>query len=168
TINPEDADLLWVSVTGNAHTAGDVRSQLEAALKHGTSLFIDVVGGRREWDESFRAVLKGIDGVRLAKLRRNDRIYTGEIPGTQGFDVVDVNLRPAAQSRFSTVGRCDLYEILFNGHRAGTYSAFDISSGVGYNLYPGCRGVMPMHARQLAMNVILAAYAQKERSSATD
>ncbi|MGD2109777.1 MAG: DUF4159 domain-containing protein, partial [Phycisphaerae bacterium] len=40
TINPEDADLLWVSVTGNAHTAGDVRSQLEAALKHGTSLFI--------------------------------------------------------------------------------------------------------------------------------
>ena len=66
------------------------------------------------------------------------------------------------------MGRCDLYEILYDGKRAGTYSAFDISSGIGYNLYPGCRGVMPLHARQLAMNVFLAAYERKEPGGPTD
>lgn len=166
--DPLKADLLWVLITGDAAESKAITSQIESAIKNEISLFVDVVGGREDWDENFRAILKGIDGIRLAKLRRNDPIYTGEIPGTQGFDVTNANLRRVLHSHFSKAGRCDLYEILFNGKRVGTYSAFDISSGIGYNLYPGCRGVMPVHARQLAMNAFLAAYERKERGEPAD
>lgn len=136
------------------------------ALRGGKYLFIDVVSGNKDWDDSFRGVLKQLDaGIKLERLRRGDPIYTGEILGTQGFDAVTVGFRRALQTKFSTSGRCDLYAILWNGKQVGVYSAYDISSGIGYHYFPECRGVMPEHARELAMNVFLAAYGWKAAAS---
>ena len=164
--DPKEADLVWVEVTGSSPPTDPQRSQMLDALRGGKYLFVDVVSGNKDWDDSFRAVLKQLDaGIKLEKLRRNDPVYTGEIPGTQGFYAVTVGFRKALQNRFSTSGRCDLYAILWNGKQVGVYSAYDISSGIGYHYFPECRGVVPQQARELAMNVFLAAYGWKAAAS---
>lgn len=159
---PADADLLWVVVAGGAAPSVATKQEIREAMKSNRQMLVDVVSGNPEWDEAFRTVLKGLDsGVSLQKLPRNDPILTGEIPGTQGFDAVNVAFRKALHDRFSKSGRCDLYGIYWNGKRVGVYSAYDISSGVGYHYFPGCRGVMPEDARQLAMNAFLYIYGGK-------
>ncbi len=164
--DPKEADLVWINVTGANPPSDPQRVQMLEALRGGKYLFIDVVSGNKDWDDSFRGVLKQLDaGINLEKLRRGDPVYTGEIPGTQGFDAVTVGFRKALQTKFSTSGRCDLYAILWNGKQVGVYSAYDISSGIGYHYFPDCRGVMPEHARELAMNVFLAAYGEKAATS---
>ena len=159
---PAEADLVWVTVTGPAAPSDLVKQQIREAMKSGREILVDVVGGNVDWDESFRASLKSMEsGLAIEKLRRNDPIFTGEIPGTQGFDVTNVAFRKALHNRFAESGRCDLYGIYLNGKRVGVYSAYDISSGIGYHYFPGARGVMPEGARQVAMNMFLAVYADK-------
>jgi hypothetical protein len=157
-----EADLVWVTVTGASPPTDVAKQQIREAMKSGREVFVDVVSGNVDWDESFRAALKGLEpGLTLEKLRRNDPIFTGEIAGTQGFDVTNVAFRKALHDRFAESGRCDLYGIYLNGKRVGVYSAYDISSGIGFHYFPGARGVMPEGARQVAMNMFLAVYADK-------
>ena len=154
-------DFLWVSVTGEAD-ASAARDQILSALRGGKYLFVDVVAGNEGADETFRGRLRAMDpGISLELLSRTDPVFTGEIAGTVGFDAVQVELRPALRTRFSTRGRCDLFRIRYQGKPAGVYSAYDLSSGVGYQLFPKCRGVMPEGARELVMNALLNAYAWK-------
>lgn len=164
--DPREADMLWVNVTGpRSPTEGD-KDAIRGALRAGQFVLIDVVSGNVEWDKTFREMLKGIaPGVSIESLPRNHAVYTGEVPGTQGFDAVNVKLRKALHTRFAQSGRCDLYGIYVNGKEAGVYSAYDLSSGMAYHQYPGCRGVMPEHARELAMNAVLTAYEWKTRAS---
>jgi len=160
--DPKEADLVWVNVAGPNPPAEPQRAEMLDAFRGGKYLFVDVVSGNKDWDEGFRVALKQLDaGITLEKLSRSDPVFTGEIPGTQGFDAVKVNFRRSLHTRFSTAGRCDLYAILWKGKPVGVYSAYDISSGIGYHYFPDCRGVTPQHARELAMNVFLAAYGWK-------
>ena len=99
--------------------------------------------------------------ISLEVMPRNDPVFTGEIAGTQGFEATSVELRKALQTRSSKRGRCALYRIRFHGKNAGVYSAYDLSSGVAYHLFPQCRGVMPDDVRKLVMNAFLTAYARK-------
>ncbi len=159
TADPSQADLVWVNITGEAPPSESARASIRRAIRNGKYLFLDVVSGNRDWDESFQTVLREIDdGISLQKLRRTDPLFTGEIAGTQGFDATRVSLRRSLQTRFTKVGRCDLYAITRNETRVGVYSAHDVSSGIGYHYFPGCRGPMPADARKLAMNVFLTAY----------
>jgi hypothetical protein len=156
---PSEADLVWVLVTGEASPSEEQRKQILAAITSGKTIFADVVSGNRDWDENFRALLPGLSrGITVERLNRNDPVFTGEIAGTQGFDRAEVELRKPLHTRFSTRGRCDLYRISFNGKPVGVYSAHDVSSGIGYQYFPQCRGVIPEHARQIAMNVFLTGY----------
>lgn len=160
-----DADLTWVVVAGPTPPTDSVKQQLRDAMKGNRQLFVDVVSGNPDWDETFRGALKGLDpGISIQKLRRNDPIYTGEIAGTQGFDATNVAFRKALHDRFSESGRCDLYAIYLSGKRIGVYSAYDLSSGIGYHYFPGCRGIAPEGARQIAMNMFLSVYAGKSGS----
>ena len=167
TSSPSEADILWVSVTGKAVPSETAQAQMLDAVGAGRYLFMDVVSGRRDWDENTRGFLQGLEGITLEKLRRTHPIYTGEIPGTQGFEVVQARLRRVLHTRFATSGRCDLYSIRWKGEPVGVYSAYDISSGIGYHYYPKCRGVMPKHARRLAMNAFLTAYQRKVSGQST-
>jgi hypothetical protein len=166
--DPKEADLVWVNVAGPNPPSEPQRAEMLDALRGGKYLFVDVVSGNKDWDDGFRTALKQMDaGITLEKLSRGDPVFTGEIPGTQGFDAVKVNFRRALHTRFSTAGRCDLYAILAKGKPVGVYSAYDISSGIGYHYFPDCRGVTPQHARELAMNVFLAAYEWKVSAAAS-
>lgn len=164
---PADADLIWVNVTGIKEPSDEARQQLRDAIRAGKPIFVDVVSGNTDWDESFRGVLKKLEpGISFQELRRNDPIFTGEIPGTQGFDATTVAFRKALHNRFAQSGRCDLVGIELNGKRIGVLSAYDLSSGIGYHYYPGCRGIAPEGARQLAINMFLFVYGQKVQSEA--
>ena len=169
-----DADVVWISVGGEGSPPEALKRQLLAAIQGGSFVFADVLRGNEDWDENFRALMNGLDpGITLDKLPRSDEVFTGQIPGTQGFDVVEVELRKPLHTRFSTRGRADLYRIGYQGRPVGVYSAHDIGSGIGYHHYPNCRGVMPEPARQIAMNVFLTAYRltkseQSQQRAATD
>jgi len=157
-----EADLVWVNVAGTAAPSDEAKGKIRDTLKNRKLLWVDVVGGRKESDDAFRKSLKSLDaGVSLEPLPRTDPLYTGEIPGTQGFDVVTVAFRKALHSKWAESGRCELYVILKDGKPAGYYCAYDISSGIGYQYFPGCRGVMPETAREIAMNAFLIAYGWK-------
>lgn len=159
---PSEADVLWVSVTGGAEPTDAAASAMLDALRAGTFVLANIVSGNEDWDETFRGRLHSLDGdISFEILPRNDPVYTGEIAGTQGFNAVDVELRKALQTRFTTRGRCALFRIRYRGKPAGIYSAYDLSSGIEYHLFPDCRGVMPRDARHIAMNAFLMAYKWK-------
>jgi hypothetical protein len=161
---PRQADLLWVNVTGSQPPSATDELAILDAMTNGRFVLIDVVSGNKDWDDAFRAAIKGFkEGLTLEALPRTDPVYTGEHSGTRGFDVVTVAFRKASQTRFAKAGRCELYAIYLQGKQVGVYSATDLASGVGYHYFPGCRGVSPQHARELAMNAFLVAYDWKVR-----
>lgn len=160
-VDAADANLVWVTVAGPAAINETARAKIRGAIKSGRFVFADVVSGNPEWDKTFRSALAGIEpGLTLENLRRNDPVFTGEIAGTQGFDVTNVAFRKALHDRFAQSGRCDLYGLYLGGKQVGVYSSHDISSGIGYHYYPGCRGIEPEGARQIAMNIVLSVYAR--------
>ncbi len=157
-----DADLLWVNVAGDASPEGKSAERIVEALSKGKFVLIDVISGNEDWDENFQAALRKLDSkVSLERLSRTDPVFTGRIPGSQGFHAETVRFRKALHSRFATSGRCDLYSILWEGKPVGVYSAHDLASGIGYNYFPGCRGPNPSDARRIAINAFLSAYARK-------
>jgi hypothetical protein len=159
---PEAADLVWVNVAGPGKLEGDAGRQILSAVKSGKFVLADVISGNEAWAEEFEGELKKLDGkLSLEKMLRTDPIFTGAVPGTRGFDVTRVHLRTALHTAFDKTGRCDLYTILWEGRPAGVFSAHDLSSGIGYHYFPGCRGPLPEDARQVAMNVFLSAFGKK-------
>ncbi|MBI3835155.1 MAG: DUF4159 domain-containing protein [Planctomycetes bacterium] len=160
-----EADLTWINVAGDAAPTPSEKEALVSALHSDKFVLIDVVSGNEKWDQAFRAVLQQSDpNVRLERLRRNDPLFTGEVPGTLGFDATRVRFRKALQTRLASEGRCDLWAIIRGGKPIGVYSTYDLSSGIGYNIFPGCRGIVPEDARALAMNAFLTAYEWKNRA----
>lgn len=153
--------LLWLSCTGPDAIDSEVGAQIKRAIDGGTYVFAEVVSGNGSWEEAFRSQLTKLDGsLRIHKVLANHPVLTGQISGTQGFDVREVPLRKALQAEYAKLPRADLYLIERDGKEVGMYSAHDISSGLGYVHYPGCRGVMPEFSRRIAANVVLHAMQQ--------
>ena len=158
--------MMWLSVTGPAPMGSDVRLRVQEHLQSGGFLFADVVSGRQDWAEQLEADLLKVDpAITLQRLRQSHPIHTGEIPGTQGFDVRRSHLRTALRTEFSDYGRCDLRALILDDRLVGVVSHHDVVSGLGYVLFPECRGPMPSDARKVAMNTLLTAMVQdRERS----
>lgn len=151
-------DMLWVSVTGAKEPGEAAKKKILEAMRGETFILFDVVSGNKEWEESFRAALRSMDkDITIVKLRGASPLYTGEIAGSQGFDVRRVPLRKALHTRLETYGVLDLHEVRYKGTPVGVYSTYDIASGVGYHFFEGCRGPVPRTARQFAMNAALNA-----------
>ena len=157
--------LMWVAVTGPAPWTADQKQAIRAALENDTYLFMDVAGGNQAWAESFEASLRTFDpDLTIKPLPSLHPVYTGQVRGTQGFDVKQVSVRKALhRKRYPDdedkdairTGRCDLYRIMHRAREIGVLSRHDICSGVGNVRYPGVRGPVPEASRRLAMNVVL-------------
>jgi hypothetical protein len=161
------ADLFWVSFTGGNQPSEAVKAQMLEAIRDKKFLMVDVVTGNPEWNKNVQQVIRSLgSGISLESLRRADPIYTGQIPGTTGFDVVEAAFRKSLQTKWSTTGRADLYSIQKDGVQVGIFSAHDLASGIGCHLFPDCRGVSPEDARKLTMNAFLAAHGQKRVTTA--
>jgi len=157
--------LLWVVATGGTAWTAEQQAVIRAALENDTYLFMDVAGGREAWAESFEAGLRTFDPeLTIKPLPSLHPVYTGQIRGTQGFDVKQVLVRKALHwKRFREdedkdaiqTGRCDLYRVLHRDREVGILCKHDICSGVGNVRYPDVRGPVPEWSRRLAMNVVL-------------
>lgn len=159
---PEEADLLWVNVTGPGPISADASQKILSAIKGGKFVLADVISGNGDWAEEFEGELKKLNGkISIETLLRTDPVFTGAVPGTRGFNATRVHLRKALHTRFDKAGRCDLYTILWEGNPVGIFSGHDLASGIGYHYFPDCRGPAPDGARQIAMNIFLSAYGKK-------
>ena len=157
----EDSDFLWISVTGGQLPDESTLTRIRRAIQRGAFVFVDIVSGEPAWDVAARGWLGELAGVSLDELRGTNPVYTGDIPGTRGFDVVEVGLRTALHTPFAKTGRCPLYQLSKEDGATGVYCAYDISSGIGNHRFPDCRGPVSDSARELAMNVLLRAYEHK-------
>ena len=138
----------------------ETRRRVKEYLQGGGFLFADVVSGREDWAEQLEADLLKVDrGITMQQLRQSHPIYTGEVSGTQGFDIRRSHLREALRAEFSEYGRCDLRALVLDNRLVGVVSHHDVVSGLGYVLFPECRGPTPADARKVAMNALLTAMA---------
>lgn len=158
TSGDEGAVMMWVSATGAQPMSDSVRQRIQRHIQRGGLLFADVVSGHANWGEQLSADLLRVDrSLSLAPLRQSHPLLTGEISGSQGFDVRNPLLRAALRTRFTDRGRCDFFALLRNDQMVGVITHTDVISGLGYTLFPDCRGPMPDDARKLAMNAMLLA-----------
>lgn len=154
----DPAPLLWVSITGDAPPTPEQKSRIMDHIRSGGYLLMDVIGGKEGWAEAAESFIRQLDPkLALRHMQAQHPIYTGKIAGTQGFDLRTAPLRKALTSQFVKFGRNEFKTILLDGQEVGALSTYDIASGVGYNLFPGCRGLRPDAARELAVNTVLYA-----------
>ncbi len=159
--------LLWLACTGDKPMSEEQRRAVRHQLDAGTFLFAEVVSGREGWLEAFSADLQKVDdGLHIRQMLANHPVMTGQVEETQGYDLRRAAVRAALRDEDEVRPRPDMYVIEKNGKEIGVLSAYDISSGIGYNLYPGCRGLMPRESREMAANVLL--YALERRTSEPD
>lgn len=152
------APLIWVACTGPKPMSDAQRQQIAARLKAGSFLFAEVLTGNPNWAESFRSDLLRIDDtLRIRKLPANHPLVTGRLYETFGYDLRETNVRRALRTEYTKLPRLDAYVIEQNGKEVGMLSVHDVGSGLGYVLFPECRGVMPHESRQTAVNVVLYA-----------
>ena len=163
---PEDSSerpaLLWIGVTGSNPLTSGEQAAIKQAIDENTFVFADVIGGDESAQEAFGAQLHRVDpAIEIRRLLASHPILSGRVEETQGYDVRQVHLRPALAKQFEKLPRAKMYLLERNGREVGVLSAYDISSGQGYVMFPNCRGVMPEASRHIAANVVL--YAMQRR-----
>ncbi|NOX58732.1 MAG: DUF4159 domain-containing protein [Planctomycetes bacterium] len=152
----KDVKLLWLSCGGPTQMTDKQLKTVSDHVKRGTFVFAEVLSGNVNWAESFRADLQKLDGdIRIRKLVANHPLVNGKLHETFGFDVRTVQMRRALRKEFKKLPRIDAYVIERNGEEIGVLSVHDVGSGLGYFLYPECRGIMPNSSRQFAANLVL-------------
>jgi len=157
-VGEAEAPLLWVSITGDSEISAEHKQQIMKHIRAGGYLLVDVVTGKEDWAEAAESAFRGLDpAVTLRNMRSMHPVYTGKIGGTRGFDLRAAPMRKSLARKFVNAGRNEFLTILYKGEEVGALSAWDIASGVGYNLYPECRGLRAEASRELAMNVVLYA-----------
>lgn len=162
---PAPAPLLWVSITGPAGPTAQQKQRIADHVASGGYLLVDVVSGNTQWGESGLSAIRSIlADVSIVPIRTLHPIYTGKIPGTQGFDARGGTLRKALQTDLIKNGRNDFTLLLRQGREIGAFSAFDLASGLTGAHFPGCRGLEPPSARPLVLNAVLyAMYLDKQK-----
>ncbi|MCC7291612.1 MAG: DUF4159 domain-containing protein [Phycisphaerales bacterium] len=153
-----EAPLLWVMVTGEKPLTVEQKQRILGHIQSGGYLLVDVVTGNAKWGEAALAAIRSLStDISARPMRTLHPIYTGKIPGTQGFDSRGGPLRKALTSELITQGRNEFTTLYLKGAEFGVFSHYDLSSGLTYNQFPGCRGLLPDEARELVMNGVLAA-----------
>ena len=156
--------LLWLACAGSKPMTAEQRRVVLERIRGGSFLLAEVLSGNPAWVEAFRSeLLKLAPGIRLRKMMSNHTVLTGFVAETQGFDVRQVALRQTLREEHDTRPRVDGYVIELDGKEVGAFSTYDLSAGLGYVLYPGCRGLMPRYCRRIATNVLLYAMDQATR-----
>ncbi len=158
--------LLWVTGAGTGALTDQQRNQIRQSIDTGTYVFFDVAGGDQGTAEALRAEIKKIDPkLEIRPMSLLHPVYTGNVRGTQGFDVRGMRLRRAlADEQSDNVDRdkggsgpCRLSRIMRGDDEVGVFCCVDVCSGVGNMQFTGARGPVPARARELTMNLVLRA-----------
>jgi hypothetical protein len=158
----KDTTLLWVSGAGGKPLTPEHKKALQDAMAGNTLIFAEVLGGNATWAEALRSeLLKLAPDVRIRTLPSNHPVYTGLFPETFGYDLRTVPLRKALREEFKKRPRLVIEVIEKGDKEVGLFTRYDLGSGLGYLLYPGCKGVMPEQSRQFSANLLL--YAMQRR-----
>ncbi len=152
----DDVRLVWIACAGPEKITDKQLDMINKQIDKGAFLFAEVLTGDPNWAESFRADLQKLDGdIRIRKLVANHPLLNGKLYETFGYDVRTVAMRRDLRDDLEKLPRIDAYVIERDGEEVGVFSTHDVGSGLGYFLYPKCRGIMPEASRQLAANLVL-------------
>jgi hypothetical protein len=154
--------LAWISCAGPNAMTDRQRDSIRRRMDQGAFIFAEVLSGNTNWAESFRSDLLKIDpALSLRKMPANHPLVTGRLDETFGYDLRVAPLRRALRADESLIPRMDAYVLERGGEEVGMFTVYDVASGLGYVMYPECRGLMPRASRQAAMNIVL--YAMQRR-----
>jgi hypothetical protein len=168
---PPDAStrpaMLWLSVAGSRPFEDRQREIIRRQIERGTFLFAEVLTGNPDWVEAFVAELQRVgSGISVkSTMLATHPVLTGYVAGTQGYDVRRPRLRRAAREEDTERPRAGMYLIEKDGRQIGVLSTYDIASGIGYVMYPACRGPMPVDSRKLITNILLYAMERMPREA---
>ena len=152
----DDVRLVWVACAGPEKITDKQLDLINKQLDKGAFLFAEVLTGDPNWAESFRADLQKLSGeITIRKLVANHPLLNGKLYETFGYDVRTMAMRHELRDDLEKLPRIDAYVIERDGEEVGVFSTYDVGSGLGYFLYPKCRGVMPDASRQFAANLVL-------------
>ncbi|GJM23674.1 MAG: hypothetical protein DHS20C16_00890 [Phycisphaerae bacterium] len=152
----DDVRLAWLSCAGPEKMTDKQLGLINKQIDKGAFLFAEVLTGDANWAESLRADLQKLDGeIRIRKLVANHPLLNGKLYETFGYDVRTVAMRRALRDDLEKLPRIDAYVIERDGKEVGILSTHDVGSGLGYFLYPKCRGIMPDASRRVAANLVL-------------
>ena len=161
-----EMEKLDAKQTPLAHLTGTVRFSpsaaevegLQAFLKAGGTLFVDVMGGGGGGNDafatSFAELMKQVDPeAKLTLLGEDDPLYKGAFAG--GKDCTSVEYRRFSIETYGRRTKPALQAYMIGGRQAVIYSAADVTSGLlGTNTW-GILGYAPNSAEDLARNVVL-------------
>jgi hypothetical protein len=152
----DDVRLVWLSCAGPEKMTDKQLGLINKHIDKGAFLFAEVLTGDPNWAESFRADLQKLAGeITIRKLVANHPLLNGKLYETFGYDVRTVAMRRTLRDDFEKLPRIDAYVIERDGEEVGILSTYDVGSGLGYFLYPKCRGIMPEASRRLSANLVL-------------
>ncbi len=153
---PKNEKLLWLSCCGPEPITDEQLKRVRDKVEAGTFLFAEVLTGNTDWAETFRSdLLKLGDDVRIRRLLANHPILTGKVYETYGYDLRITPVRKALRDVYEKLPRLEMYVIEKGDKEIGVFTVHDVGSGLGYVMYPECRGAMPDASRKLAINVVL-------------
>ncbi len=161
-----DVRLVWVSCGGPEKLTEAQLGLINRQIDKGAFLFAEVLTGDPNWAESFRADLQKLKGeIRIRKLVANHPVLNGKLYETFGYDVRTMAMRRTLRDDYEKLPRIDAYIIERDGEEIGILSTHDVGSGLGYFMYPKCRGIMPTYSRQLGANLVLYSLQRSLQSS---
>jgi hypothetical protein len=130
------------------------RAALAAHLRRGGFLFAEACCGRREFDESFRALMTDVlPDATAGRLPADHPIFKGK----PGFSLPRVRYREPALAEQPGLDRPELWGWIIDGRLAVVCSPYGLACGLDGHVCYNCRGVDPADARRLAANIVLHA-----------
>ncbi|MCA9244880.1 MAG: DUF4159 domain-containing protein [Phycisphaerales bacterium] len=156
-LTPEElprAPFLYMTGHYAFELSGKERAALAAHLRRGGFLFADACCGRREFDASFRAMLRQVAPQgELRRLEPTHPIFSG----SPGFRIESVGYRAAALAENPNLSRPELWGLETDGRLAVVYSPYGLGCGLDGHACYNCRGILEADARRMATNVVLYA-----------
>ncbi|MCA9040541.1 MAG: DUF4159 domain-containing protein [Planctomycetaceae bacterium] len=139
-------------------------SRLRRYLDNGGFLFADACCGSKQFDESFRELVKQLYPKKeLERIPADHPLFTAEV----GHDLSRVRRRQPLAGKNSNVSSSDvvvgepfLEAVEFNGRFPIIYSKYDISCALQKQASIACAGYIPEDAARIGVNIVLYAMMQ--------
>ena len=143
-------DLLHLTGRKAVRLAPDEIKALKAFLEGGGFLLADAACGSRQFDRSFREVLKQLTPGRPKKLLSRHPIFSGSLPGMT--EIKGAQLSTWAQRRLI---KPELLTLNIGGRVAVIYSPLDLTAVLNGHYVFGSLGYKPKTAWPLMCNILL-------------
>jgi hypothetical protein len=161
---PADPNVLWITGTAEAKLTA---AQLAACKKYvaaGGTIFADAAGGGQAfYDVMTRQLTEAFGLGSLRRIGQDHPLVRGSFGGGMGADVRQVGYSPAVRRNSPKLDKPVLMGIEIDGRLAVICSPIGVTGALEGRTFYGAALYKTAAARRLACNVLLYAWAQRDR-----